>query len=124
MPDGIINGILLYTRENCGKTTNNRQARGFSCLLHKVQCFIRISGSDKIDNLTCEIFMIISHVKIIAFQTSPIIASGHCLGGKLLNKLKNTWVLGNIRFISRVEHDISHSFAALTLVRYHVQHWK
>jgi hypothetical protein len=33
----------------------------------------------------------------------------------LYNKQKNTWVLGNTRFISRVEHDIS-------LVRYHVQH--
>jgi hypothetical protein len=32
----------------------------------------------------------------------------------LYNKQKNTWVLGNTRFISRVEHDISHSFAALT----------
>ena len=61
----------------------------------------------------------ISHVKIIAFQQLPIIASGHnflywwktC---SLYNKQKNTWVLGNTRFISRVEHDISHSFAALT----------
>ena len=32
----------------------------------------------------------------------------------LYNKQKNTWVLGNTRFISRVEHDISHSFTALT----------
>jgi hypothetical protein len=35
-------------------------------------------------------------VKIIAFQDCP-----------LYNKQKNTWVLGNTRFISRVEHDIS-----------------
>ena len=63
--------------------------------------------------------MIISHVKIIAFQT----ITNHSfwtfyIGGKPVvynNKQKNTWVLGNTRFISRVEHDISHSFAALTL---------
>jgi hypothetical protein len=35
-------------------------------------------------------------VKIIAFQRLS-----------LYNKQKNTWVLGNTRFISRVEHDIS-----------------
>ena len=63
--------------------------------------------------------MIILHVKIIAFQT----ITNHSfwtfyIGGKpawsLYNKQKNTctWVLGNTRFISRVEHDISHSFAA------------
>ena len=37
--------------------------------------FLAISGTDKTDNLTCEIFMIISHMKINAFQS--IIASGH-----------------------------------------------
>jgi hypothetical protein len=45
--------------------------------------------------------MIISHVKIIAFQLSLF------KGCPLYNKQKNTWVLGNTRFISRVEHDIS-----------------
>jgi hypothetical protein len=35
-------------------------------------------------------------VQIIAFKDCP-----------LYNKQKNTWVLGNTRFISRVEHDIS-----------------
>ena len=62
--------------------------------------------------------MMISHVKIIAFQT----ITNHSfwtfyIGGKLVvynNKQKNTWVLGNTRFISHVEHDISHLFAALT----------
>ena len=57
--------------------------------------------------------MIISHVKIIAFQT----ITNHSfwtfyIGGKpVYNKQKNTWVLGfgNTRFISRVEHDISYS---------------
>ena len=62
--------------------------------------------------------MTILHVKIIAFQT--ITNQGFWtfyIGGKpcsLYNKQKNTWVLGNTRFISSVEHDISHSFAALT----------
>ena len=57
--------------------------------------------------------MIISLVKIIAFQT----ITNHSfwtfyIGGKrvvLHNKQENTWMLGNTRFISRVEHDISHS---------------
>ena len=55
--------------------------------------------------------MIISHVKIIAFQTIII----HCLwifyiarkDYSLYNKQNNTCVLGNTRFISRVKHDIS-----------------
>ena len=36
----------------------------------------------------------------------------------LYDKQKNTWVLGNTRFNSRVEHDISRVSA---LVRYHIQ---
>ena len=60
--------------------------------------------------------MIISHVKIIAFQTIII----HCLwifyiarkDCNLYNKQNNTCVLGNTRFISRAKHDIS--LAALT----------
>ena len=65
------------------------------------------------------LFMIISHVKIIAFQT----ITNHSfwtfyIGEKpvvyiIINR-KIHWVLGNTRFISRVEHDISPSFAALT----------
>ena len=55
--------------------------------------------------------MIISHVKIIAFQT--IIT--HCVwifyiarkDCSLCNKQNNTCVLGNTRFISRVKHDTS-----------------
>ena len=55
--------------------------------------------------------MIISHVKIIAFQTIII----HWLwifytarkDYTLYNKQNNTCVLGNTRFISRVKHDIS-----------------
>ena len=52
-------------------------------------------------------------MKIIALQT----ITNHTfwtfyIGGKpvvYIIKQKNTWVLGNTRFISRVEHDISHS---------------
>ena len=55
--------------------------------------------------------MIISHVKIIAFQTIII----HCLWKfyiarkdcSLYNKQNNACVLGNTRFISRVKHDIT-----------------
>ena len=74
--------------------------------------FLAISGTDKTDNLTCEIFMIISHMKINAFQT--IINHSFWtfyIGGKsvvYIRKQKNTWVLGNTRFIPRVGHDISH----------------
>jgi hypothetical protein len=58
--------------------------------------------------------MIISQsLKIIAFQLSLF---KDC---PLYNKQKNTQVLGNTRFISCVEHDISDLFTAL--VRYHVQ---
>ena len=65
--------------------------------------------------------MIISHVKIIAFQT--IINHSFWIfyigrkDSSLYNKQKNTWVLGNTRFTSRVEPDISHSI-------YQVQHSK
>ena len=42
----------------------------YNILLYKVQCFIGISGTDKTDNLTCEvIYQTISHAKFIAFQT-------------------------------------------------------
>ena len=55
--------------------------------------------------------MIISHVKIIAFQTIII----HCLwifyiarkDCSLYNEQNNTCVLGNTRFISPVKHDIT-----------------
>ena len=64
--------------------------------------------------------MIISHVKIIAFQT----ITNHSfwtfyIGGKpvvLYNKQKNTWARGNTRFISRVEHDISCPTLEINLV--------
>ena len=62
--------------------------------------------------------MIISHVKIIAFQTIVnqsfwifYIGRKDC---SLYNKQKSTRVLGNTRFISRVEHDISHISLPLT----------
>jgi hypothetical protein len=48
--------------------------------------------------------MIILHVKIIAFQLSLFCKN---FAFQKLYKQKNTWMLGNTRFISRVEHDIS-----------------
>jgi hypothetical protein len=54
------------------------------------------------------LFMIISHVKIIAFQLS-LFCKNYRFSKTVLyiKKQNNTWVLGNTRFISRVEHDIS-----------------
>ena len=76
----------------------------------------RLAGG--VNALAGVLFMIISHVKIIAFQTITNHSSWtFYIRGKhvvLYNKQRNTWVLGNTRFISRVEHDISHSFATLT----------
>ena len=47
--------------------------RAVNVLLHKVPCFIGIVGTDKTDNpyviiSHVRLFMIISHVKVIAFQ--------------------------------------------------------
>ena len=49
--------------------------------------------------------MIISHLKIIAFQLKRIAMDVLLLFTEfcLYNKQKNTWVLGNTRFNSRVE---------------------
>jgi hypothetical protein len=52
--------------------------------------------------------MIISHVKIIAFQLSLFCKKLSLFKDcPLCTKQKNIWMLGNTRFISRVEHDIS-----------------
>ena len=68
--------------------------------------------------------MIISHVKIIAFQTIIIhclwifyIARKDCI---LYNKQNNTCVLGNTRSISRVKHDISILEISLVFPRTHL----
>ena len=68
-----------------------------------------ISSTDKSDNLTCEIIydnLTCENYRfsIIAFQRLS-----------LYNKQKNTWVLGNTRFISHVGHDISRVSAALEI---------
>ena len=67
-----------------------------------IECFIEISGTDKTENLTdVKLFMIISYVKIIAFQT--VINHSFWIfyisrkDRSLYNKQKNTWVLGNTR---------------------------
>ena len=60
--------------------------------------------------------MMVSHVKIIAFQT----ITNHCfwtvyIGGKPVVYVTEKYMgAGNTRFISRVEHDISPSFSVLT----------
>ena len=51
-----------------------------------------MASTDKSGNLTCEII----YDNLTVFKDCP-----------LYNKQKNTWVLGNTRFISHVEHDIS-----------------
>ena len=60
--------------------------------------------------------MIISHMKVTAFQTITNRSFWtFYIGGKpVVYIINRKIVLGNTRFISRVEHDISHSFAALT----------
>ena len=87
-------------------------------LLYKVQCFIRISGTDNTDNLTCEIiydnFPCENYHFPNNYQSLLLDILYWWKTCSLYNKRKSTWVLGNTRFISRVEHDISHSFAALT----------
>ena len=54
------------------------------------------------------LFMIISHVKIIAFQTITNYSFWtFYIGGKPALSIINRKILRNTRFISRVEHDIS-----------------
>jgi hypothetical protein len=63
------------------------------------------------------LFMIISHVKIIAYQLS-LFCKNYRFSMQdcpLYNKQKYTWMLGNTRSISRVEHDISLVCCAYTL---------
>ena len=100
----------------------------YDILLYKVQCFIRSSGTDKTDNLTCEIFMIISHVKIIAFQT---ITNNHSfwtfyIGGKPVVYIINRKIHGCLEtpdlFLVLNVIFLTHSLRSL--VKYHVQHSK
>ena len=68
-------------------------------------------GTDKTDNVTCEII----YDNLSLFKQSPIIASGMVLYWwktcSLYDKQKNIWVLGNTRSIYRVVHDISHDIS-------------
>ena len=98
----------IYIRTLLFSILQNLQSIFYTLLLYKVYCFIEISSTDKSDNLTCEIihdnltcenyrFSNIAFLyKLSLFKDCP-----------LYNKQKNTRVLGNTRFISRVEHDIS-----------------
>ena len=79
-------------------------------LLYKVQCFWGILGIDETVIIShVRLFMIISYVKSIGFQTIVnhsfrifYIGRKDCM---LYNEQKNTWCL---EIASRVEHDISH----------------
>ena len=93
---------------------------GLICFYYiKYSVFIRISGTDKTDNLTCEIIYDNFTCENYRFSNNHQSKLRYTLYWwktcSLYNKQKNTWVLGNTRFISRVEHYIS---------RYHVQHSK
>ena len=88
-------------------------------LLYKVQRSIRISGTDKTYNLTCEIiiydnFTCENYRFSNSHQSELLDMLYWWKTCSLYNKQKNTRVLGNARFISRAEHDISFI--------YHVQH--
>ena len=54
-------------------------------------CFIDVSATNKIDNLTCVIY----HLSLLYFCGA--------MGLFLYNKYNNTSMLGNMKFISRVE---------------------
>ena len=78
--------------------------------INKAQCFIGITALIK---------LIILHVRLFTMKKSSIISLWTFYTGRkdfsLHKKNKNTWVLiTNTRFISRVEHDTSHSFASIT----------
>ena len=68
-------------------------------LLYKVQCFIRISGTDKTDNLTCEIiydnFTCENHRFSNNHQSWLLDILYWWKTCSLYNKQKNTWVLRN-----------------------------
>ena len=79
-------------------------------LLYKVQCFIRISGTDETDNLTCEIvydnFTCENYRFSNNHQSELLDILYWWKTCSLYYKQKNTWVLRNTKFISRAEHDI------------------
>ena len=71
----------------------------------KYGALLGFSDTDKTDNLTLRLFMIISHVKIIAFQTIII----HCLWIFYIARKDCSLYITNriIHARVRVKHDIS-----------------
>ena len=64
----------------------------YQYLLFKVQCFIKISSNDKIDNLKCEIMTCENY----RFSNNQLIASGYFILIEntvvyIIYKQKNTW---------------------------------
>jgi hypothetical protein len=82
--------------------------RFFLYTLYKYKCYIEFLATEKNRISTHVKNTIFLRVKI-SFVVKRIATDVLLFFTKfcLYNKQKNTWVLGNTRFISRVEHDIS-----------------
>ncbi len=68
--------------------------------------------TDKIDNLTCEITygnFTCDDYRLLSIVFNAILGGNFAGNGTIIlyNKQKNTWMLGNVKFISRVDKDIS-----------------
>ena len=78
-------------------------------LLYKIECFIDVSATNKIDNLTCVI--IHDNLRCVDYHETHWSLLLYFCGMMwlvfLYNKQNNAWMLGNMKFISRVEQDIS-----------------
>ena len=74
-----------------------------------MQCFINISATIKIDNLTCVIIHDnLTCVDYHKMHWSLLLYFCGAIGLLFLyNKQNNTWMLENMKFISRVEQGIS-----------------
>ena len=99
----------------CNELLNfvTRQTIVYQYLLFKVQCFIKISSTDKIDNLKCEIMTCENY----RFSNNQLIASGCFI------LVENTVVL--VYIINRKIHGARKCPRSLhSLLGYHVQHSK
>ena len=118
--------IVFYMESMTRLQVFHCRLKNYFYLLYKVQCFIKISALIKLIISHVRLFMVISHLKIIAFQT-------------ITNHSFWTFYIGGkpIIYISRKIHrclEIPDLFLVLnmifltcsrrSLVRYHVQHLK
>ena len=98
----LNNSFEISETKNTSDTENTftfaQQSVTKVSLLYEVQCFIGIAGTDKLitSHAYVRLFMIISHVKIIAFQTITnhsfwifFIGRKDC---SLYNKQKNSYI--------------------------------